>query len=89
VRSRTTARFRRAFSALPPEIRELARRSYEQFRVNPESPGLRFKLVHPSRPLYSVRIGLHYRALGVVSGEEIVWFWVGSHDAYERLLAQG
>ncbi len=89
MKSRTTARFRRALSDLPPEIRTLARRTYEQFKTNPLNPGLRFKLVHPTRPVYSVRVGLHYRALGVVSGEGIVWFWVGSHDEYDRLVSQG
>jgi hypothetical protein len=44
--------------------------------------------VHPSRPIYSVRIGIHYRALGVREGDDIVWFWVGSHDEYERLISQ-
>jgi hypothetical protein len=50
-------------------------------------PSLRFKLVHPTRPIYSVRIGLGYRALGVRDADTIVWFWIGSHDDYDRLLA--
>jgi hypothetical protein len=86
VRSRTTAAFRRALDSLPPQVRAQAERSYELFRSNPKHPGLRFKPVHPSRPIYSVRIGIHYRALGVLEGDEIIWFWVGSHDQYERLI---
>lgn len=87
MKSRTTAAFRRAFSSLPAEARDQARKAFGRFRVDPQHPGLRFKLVHTSRPIYSVRVGLHYRALGIVAGDEIVWFWVGSHDEYERLLA--
>ena len=86
MKSRTTATFRRAFASLPPDIRDQARRAYAQFRFNPLHPGLRFKPVHSVRPIYSARIGLHYRAVGVVTGDEVVWFWVGSHDDYERLL---
>jgi hypothetical protein len=86
VRSRTTASFRKALEALPPQVRAKAHRAYELFRSNPNHPGLRFKPVHPSRPIYSVRIGIHYRALGVLEGDDIIWFWVGSHDDYERLI---
>jgi hypothetical protein len=36
--------------------------------------------------VYSVRIGLGYRALGVVEGAIVVWFWIGSHAECDRLL---
>ncbi len=39
-------------------------------------------------PIYSVRIGLDYRALGVREGDDIVWFWIGSHADYDRLVSQ-
>ena len=86
MKSRTTAAFRRAFEALPEDVRGQARRAYAQFRFDPQHPGLRFKPVHATRPIYSVRVGIHFRALGIVAGEEIVWFWIGSHDDYERLI---
>ena len=86
MRSRTTAAFRKTLESLPPQVRAQARRGYELFRSNPNHPGLRFKPVHPSRPVYSVRIGIHYRALGVLEGDDIIWFWVGAHDDYERLI---
>ena len=62
MKSRTTAAFRRAFASLPAEARDQARKAYALFRFDPQHPGLRFKLVHPSRPIYSVRVDLHYRA---------------------------
>jgi len=88
VRSRTTLAFRKALEALPPQVRSQAQRAYALFRSDPNHPSLRFKPVHPSRPIYSVRIGIHYRALGVREADDIVWFWVGSHDEYERLIKQ-
>lgn len=87
--SRTTARFRRAFEALPPEVQERARHAYRAFRTNPRHPGLRLKRVHPTRPVYSARIGLGYRALGVLEGDAMIWFWIGTHAEYERLLREG
>lgn len=86
--SRTTAKFRAAFDELPADVQRRARRAYRLFRQNPNHRSLRFKRVHPTEPIFSVRITSSYRALGVRTGEEIVWFWIGTHAAYERLLAQ-
>jgi hypothetical protein len=49
---------------------------------------LRFKAVHSSRPIYAVRIGLGHRGLGVRTGDEVVWFWIGSHAEYDQLLKE-
>ena len=86
--SHTTERFRTAYQALPDNIRRQAREAYRLFRHNPAHPSLRFRQVHPTRPIYSARINIQYRALGIRDGDTIVWFWVGSHDEYERLLAR-
>ncbi len=69
--SRTTAQFRRAFAELPPEVQHQARRAYRLFRQNPNHPSLRFKPVHPRRPIYSVRISPGYRAVGILEGDEM------------------
>jgi hypothetical protein len=42
--------------------------------------------VHASRAIYAVRIGLAYRALAVRDGEDLIWFWIGSHADYDQLL---
>ena len=86
--SRTSARFRLAFGRLPARVQSRARAAYRLFRKEPFHPSLRFKLVHPTRPIYSVRIGLAYRALGVRDADEIIWFWIGSHADYDRLLTE-
>jgi hypothetical protein len=86
--SRTTTRFRETYQALPDSIRRQAREAYQLFRQNPAHPSLRFRQVHPTRPIYSARINLQYRTLGIRDDETIVWFWIGPHDEYERLLAR-
>jgi hypothetical protein len=63
--SHTTARFRRAFSKLPKQIRQQAKKAYKVFQQDPSHPGLQFKQIHPIQPVYSVRVGLHYRAVGI------------------------
>jgi len=86
MKSRTTERFRKAFSGLPDRIREQARTAYRLFQQNPFHPSLHFKQVHPSKPIFSVRISREYRALGVMQADTIVWFWIGSHSDYDNLL---
>ncbi len=86
MRSRGTPRFWAAYRELPPEIRDLARKAYRLFRENPEHPSLHFKKVHNRDPVYSARITLGYRALGLLEDEDISWFWIGSHAEYDRLL---
>lgn len=86
MNSRTTERFRDAFGRLPDRVQRRARAAYRLFREDPSHPSLRFKLVHPNRPIYSARVSLAYRALAVRDGDDVIWFWIGSHADYDRLL---
>jgi hypothetical protein len=86
IESRTTRSFRSAFAALPKDIQSQARRTYALFRADPNHPSLRFKKVDREEDVYSVRIGLGYRALGVLEGSVVTWFWIGSHADYDRLI---
>ncbi|MCS6918210.1 MAG: hypothetical protein NZM28_00395 [Fimbriimonadales bacterium] len=88
MKSRTTRRFRKALENLPSEVQRQAKEAYRLFRQNPFHPSLHFKRVHPTEPLYSVRITHSYRAIGLWEGDAIEWIWIGAHDEYERLLQQ-
>ena len=56
------------------------------FQEDPHHPSLKFKQVHSSRPIYSVRVAFGYRAIGIREADEIIWFWIGGHAEYDRLL---
>ena len=86
--SKTTARFRTTLAALPAEIRQQARDAYKLFKQNPQHPSLRFRQVHPTEPIFSARVTRGYRAVGLRDGDTVVWFWIGSHAEYERLLSR-
>ena len=86
--SHTTERFRKAFRQLPEQIKRQAKEAYKLFRENTQHPSLRFKQVHPTIPIYSVRVSIHYRALGVRGEDVIIWFWIGSHADYKKLISQ-
>jgi plasmid maintenance system killer protein len=49
--------------------------------------GLRFKRLQTTSALYSARVNDSYRVLGLLEGDEITWFWIGTHADYERFLA--
>lgn len=86
--SKTTRRFRQELAKLPRNIRQQARTAYRLFGQNPNHPRLRFKKIHTTEPIYSARINADYRAVGIIDNNQIVWFWIGPHTDYEKLLKQ-
>jgi len=84
MKHRASPRFWACYHALAAEVRQLADRCYALLRQDSRHPSLHFKKV---RQFWSVRVGLHYRALGVESGSGVVWVWIGSHAEYDRLIA--
>ena len=87
MRSKTTRRFRDLLAALPEPVQRQAQEAYRQFRNNPSHPSLRFKRISPRDPtIYSVRVGLRYRAIGIREDDSIIWVWIGSHAEYDQLI---
>ena len=86
MNSTTTERFWKCYAALPAEVRSQAKEAYALFVKDPYYPSLHFKRIHSTRPIFSVRISIDYRAVGIVEGNEITWFWIGSHAEYDNLL---
>ncbi len=84
VKSFRTPYFRQLLAALPETIQRQAENAYEQFQRDPTYPGLQFKQIDINT--YSVRIGIHYRALGTRTGDTIVWYWIGTHAEYDKLI---
>jgi hypothetical protein len=64
-------------------VRDLADQAYERLKQDPRHQSLYFKKVGQ---FWSVRVGAHYRALAVEAPDGLVWFWIGSHADYDRLL---
>jgi hypothetical protein len=86
MNSRLTDEFVDLFAKLPAAVQNQARKNYQLWRANPSHPGLHFKRVHGQEDMYSVRVGLGWRALGLVDGGTIYWFWIGSHSDYDKIL---
>jgi len=86
VRARATLKFWKLYAALPPGVQQQARKAYLRWKANPRHPSLRFKRVDEEEPIYSARVGGDYRVLGVLEGDTVIWFWIGNHEEYDRLL---
>jgi hypothetical protein len=71
------------YRRLLPEVRALADKNFTLLRQESQHPSLRLKKIDS---IWSVRVGLHYRALARDRAEGLVWFWIGHHNEYERLL---
>ncbi|MGF2412171.1 ParE family toxin-like protein [Ferruginibacter sp.] len=80
----TVPSFWECYDKLPAEIKEHADKNYSLLKENPNHPSLHFKKIEK---YYSVRVSLRYRALGIEAEEGIVWFWIGSHAEYDKLLS--
>ena len=77
-------RFWACFKSLPNNLRDLADKNFELLKSDPKHPSLHFKQIGN---LWSVRVGKHFRALGLNKDEGIVWFWIGSHADYDKLIS--
>jgi len=86
MKSSVTKEFRKRLDALPMETQEQADRAYALWQDDPYHSSLEFKRVSRRQPIYSVRVGIGYRSLGLLEDDHIFWFWVGSHAEYDQLL---
>jgi hypothetical protein len=68
---------------LPTNVQELADKNFGLLKDDPNHPSLHLKKMDS---FWSARVGLHYRALARDRAEGLVWFWIGHHSEYERLL---
>lgn len=74
------------FRKLPERIKKLAKKNYRLWVSNTYHPSLEFKQVHTNFPIYSIRVGIGWRALGLKEDDTIIWFRIGSHSEYEKLI---
>jgi len=77
--------FWKHFDELPAQVQDLAKKNFELLKRDLQHPSLHFKSVGRFR---SVRVGISFRALGVSVVDGVVWFWIGDHDEYEKMIRQ-
>lgn len=82
--SRGTPEFWQLYHELPADVRVVARKIYRLWRMDALHPSLHFKKVGGRK--WSIRVGIHYRAIGKFDGDGFVWDWIGTHAEYDRLV---
>jgi hypothetical protein len=75
--------FWESYEELPSAVQEMADKNFELLKANPKQPSLHLKKVGR---YWSVRAGKKYRALGIEVDEGILWFWIGIHSEYSKLI---
>jgi hypothetical protein len=78
--------FKKLYLQLPEKIKILAINCYKLWRTNHLHPSLHYKRI--GNDFRSIRIGYHFSALARIRNNCVVWFWIGSHEEYSKLLDQ-
>ncbi len=86
AKSEITESFRQDYGRLPEQVKIQVTQTYRRWVKEPFYPSLHFKKVHSQEPIWSVRVGMHYRVVGVKYDERMIWFFVGTHAEYDQLL---
>jgi hypothetical protein len=83
LKHHASTKFWNLYNALPLEVRAVADKNFELLQANPQHPSLHFKRIDK---LWSVRAGMHYRALGMDVDDGIMWIWIGTHAEYDKII---
>ena len=83
MKSRAVSSFWISYRRLPAEVQLAAKKQYRLWLSDPHHPSLRFKKVGND---WSARITGDYRAVGVMDGDTVIWYFIGTHAEYDRLL---
>jgi hypothetical protein len=81
---KATSKFWERYYGLPAAIQLLADKNYELLKADLRHPSLHLKEVKPT--MWSVRVGIGYRALALVKEDIFYWFWIGPHAEYNRII---
>ena len=85
MKHRASPKFWNHYARLPTTIQKLADDNFTLLKRDARHPSLHFKKVGQ---LWAARVGIHYRAVGVENGSDLVWFWIGHHSEYDHLLGR-
>jgi hypothetical protein len=82
---RASREFWDAYYQLPEFIQDLADKNFDFLEKNPRHPSLNFKKVGE---YWSARVGQSYRAVAIEVDNGFLWFWIGTHAEYDRLIGR-
>ncbi len=83
MRHFTSPSFWELYEKLPSTVQELADKNFELLKTDPKHPSLHLK---KAGKYWSARVGMKYRVLGIELDEGLLWFWIGTHAEYDKIL---
>ena len=86
MKSATLPSFWKEYNSLEMNVQKQAKKAFILWKQNPFHPSLQFKCINAEESIWSVRVTISYRAVGTAEGDTVTWFWIGSHDKYERFF---
>ena len=86
MKSEALPSFWEGYRKLDRNVRNRAKKAYRLWSEDPFYPSLRFKCINNAENIWSVRVTLGYRAIGILDEDTVTWFWIGSHDQYVRFF---
>jgi hypothetical protein len=78
-----SAAFWALYRAMPAEVQATADKNFALLKENTHHPSLHFKRIGR---LWSARVGEKYRVLGTAVDDGVHWFWIGTHNDYDKLV---
>ena len=85
LRSFALPDFWRCYESLPANVQALADGKFALFERDPFHSSLALK---QKGSVWTVNVGRSYRAIAYRDGDNFHWFWIGSHEAYNKLLSR-
>lgn len=79
--SRALRSFWKSYDKLPQHVQRLAHKQFALFKKNPQHTSLGFQ---KKGSVYTVEIGRSYRAIARERGGGYYWFWIGTHEDYNK-----
>ncbi len=80
----TAPSFWTCYYKLPSAIQTLADKNFEMLKSNPQYPSLHLKKVGR---YWSARVDRRYRTLAVEAEAGLIWFWIGLHSEYDKIIS--
>lgn len=87
MKSATLPSFWATYRLLDESVKRATRKAYRLWMENPFHPSLHFKCINTEEDVWAVRVTLGFRSVGILEGDTVTWFWIGSHDEYERFFS--
>jgi hypothetical protein len=84
LKHHTHPEFWKRYERLLAEIKNAADKNFQLLKSNPDHPSLNFKQIGK---YWSVRVNIDHRALAIESEDGLIWFWIGGHQEYDKIVS--